>query len=143
MREIGNFFKYLYLSVVAIPDRLYPFKTEIEGKLVRGRKSYEQAVEHAFQEYGPGRFGYKLLAYREVFHFVGAILFITSSALVSRVFFGSDTALYVLLFAAIVALTYQEFYVHSRKYGQRTQKGITDWITWVVPMMLFLFFFTF
>ena len=138
-----GFFKSTYANLVAIPDRLYPFKTEIEGKLVRGRKSYEHAVEHAFHEFGPGRFGYKLLAYREAFHFVGAILFITSAALVSRVVFGSDMALYVLLFAAIIALTYQEFYVHPRKYGQRTQKGITDWFTWVIPMMLFMFFFTF
>lgn len=133
--------KSAYASVVSIPDRLYPFACEIEGRLVRGRRSYEQAVAHAFKEYGPGRFGYKLLMYREVFHFIGALLFITSAALISRVFFGSDTALYVLLVAAIASLTFQEFYVHPRRYGQRTQKGVTDWFTWVVPMMLYLLLF--
>lgn len=142
MQPRDPFLKSVYLSIVALPDRFYPFATKIEGHLVRGRQSYEQAVARAFKQYGTGHFGYRLLMYREVFHFFGAVFFITSAALFSQVFFGSHTALYVLLFAAIAALTYQEFYVHPRKYGQLFKKGVTDWFTWVMPMVLFLFFFT-
>ena len=131
----------MYTGVVSLPDRLYPFKCEIEGRFVRGRRSYEQAVKHAFETYGPGRFGYKLLLYRETFHFIGALLFIVSAGLISKDLFGSDIALYVLLGSAILALSVQEFYVHPRKYGQRTQKGIADWSVWVLPMLAYLVFF--
>lgn len=133
----------MYLNLVELPDRLYPFATELEGRMVRGRRSYEHALSRAFSQYGPGRFGYKLLLYREAFHFIGAILFITAAGLVSKVLFGSDVALYVLLGAAIIALSFQEFYIQPRRYGQRTQKGLTDWFTWVAPMMAYLLFYTF
>lgn len=135
--------KRIYASILSLPDRLYPFRCEIEGRLVRGRRSYEHAVAHAFQTYGEGRFGYKLLLYRESFHFIGAVLFITSAGLISKMFFGGDTALYVLLGSAILALSIQEFYIHPRKYGQRTQKGIADWFVWVIPMFAYLFLFVF
>ena len=141
MRTVAASFKSLYYSFISLPDRLYPFACEIEGHLVRGRRSYEHAVAHAFETYGPGRFGYKLLLYRETFHFFGAILFIVSAGLISRDLFGGDMALYVLLVAAVIALSYQEFYVHPRRYGQRTQKGIADWFTWVLPMVAYLFYF--
>lgn len=137
-----SYFRSLYTTFITLPDRLYPFACEIEGRFVRGRRSYEQAVAHAFKTYGPGRLSYQLLLYRQTFHFVGALLFITSAGLFSKALFGSDTALYVLLASAIIALTFQEFYVHPRRYGQRTQKGMADWLTWVAPMMAYLFLFS-
>jgi len=141
MRSIVSFFKTLYANIVALPDHLYPFACEIEGRIVRGRRSYEQAVKSAFKINGEGRFGYKLLLYRESFHFIGALLFIISAGLISKTLFGSDVALYVLLGAAILTLSFQEFYVHPRRYGQRSQKGIADWFTWVFPMVGYILLF--
>ncbi|MES2006673.1 MAG: hypothetical protein V4436_01030 [Patescibacteria group bacterium] len=134
-------FKEVYLYFITLPDRLYPFRNEIEGKLVRGQRSYEQAVKVALEKYGLGRLGYRLMFYRETFHFLGSILFIISATVISKNLFGSDAALYVLLLAAIVALAFQEFYVHPKSFGQRTQKGIADWLVWVAPMVIYLLLF--
>lgn len=133
--------KGAYFYFVTLPDRLYPFACEIEGKLVRGRQAYEKAVADAFEKYGPNRLSYQLLVYRGTFHFFGSIVFMVLAILVAKDLFGSDIALYVLLGAAIISLSIQEFYVHPRRYGQLTQKGIADWATWVLPMAAYLFFF--
>lgn len=130
-----------YTFIVTLPDRLYPFKNEIEGKWVRGQRSYEQAVNRALEQYGLGRLGYKLMLYRETFHFLGSILFIVSATFISKQLFGSDIALYVLLAAAVIALAFQEFYVHPKNYGQHTRKGVADWLVWVAPMVVYLVFF--
>jgi len=131
----------MYLYLITIPDRLYPFKSEIEGQWVRGQRSYEQAVNTALEKYGLGRLGYKLMLYRETFHFIGSILFITFSTVIAKNLFGSDIALYVLLAAAIVALAFQEFYVHPKSFGQHTRKGVADWLVWVTPMVIYLLLF--
>ena len=127
--------RYFYES---IPDRLFPFATEIEGKLVRGQRAYKKALEEAFLKYGPNRFGYKLLMYRASFHLLGSIIFIVSATFVSERLFGSEIALYILLAAAVGALTFQEFYSQPKRLGQLRYKGITDWLSWVVPMLLLL-----
>jgi hypothetical protein len=126
-----------------MPDRLYPFATVIKGHLVRGKLSYESALTHAFDTYGPGRYGYKLMMYREIFHFVGAIIFITAAGFVSQVVFGSNVILYVLFCAAVLGLTFQEFYLQPLHNAQRTQKGVTDWVIWVAPMTAYMFMLTF
>lgn len=127
-----------YGYFVTLPERLYPFKSEIQGNFVRGRRSYELALRRAARAYGKGRLGYKLMMYRQAFHFVGSILFITFSTLISKDLFGSDTALYVLLGSAIVALAYQEFYLHPKTFGQLMRKGVTDYLVWVVPMIVYI-----
>lgn len=128
-----------YRFFITFPDRCYPFAAEIEGKRVRGIRSYERALENAFAHYGTDYLGYKLMAYRQVFHITGAILFILAAAFVSQHFFGTDIALYVLLGAAIFAITVQEFYLHPRAYHQHLPKGVIDWLAWVVPISAFLF----
>lgn len=124
---------------MTLPDRLYPFSCEIEGTLVRGRRSYEQAVERALETYGLNRLGYKLTLYREFFHFLGSVIFIIVATLLSKIFFGSDTALYVLLGAAVTALFFQEFYLHPKLYGQHFKKGATDLFVWLAPMASYFF----
>jgi hypothetical protein len=136
---VFKFLKYIYLYFLTMPDRLYPFASKVGGRRVRGRRSYERAVARALTKYGFGRLGYKLFLYREFFHFVGSVLFIVLATEVSKAFFGGDTALYMLLWAAIFALAFQEFYVHPRRYGQLLHKGIADWLVWVVPMILYIF----
>lgn len=129
----------LYWFLVSIPDRLYPFRNEIKGEFVRGRRSYELAVKRAQRALGKGKLGIKLGLYREVYHLIGSILFILFATLVARDFFGSETALYVLLGAAILALGYQEFWVHPKHFGQHARKGVADWLVWVVPMLIYIF----
>lgn len=121
-----------------LPDRLYPFKREVGGQWVRGQRSYEAAANDALERYGLGKLGYKLTLYRETFHFLGSLLFIVFSTLIARKLFGSDAALYVLLALAVMALSYQEFYLHPKTFGQHVRKGITDWLVWVVPMAIYL-----
>lgn len=131
--------KNTYGFCLTIPDRFYPFASEVGGQMVRGRRSYEAAVRRAVKRYGLGSLGLKLALYREVFHLIGSILFITFATLVSKDLFGSDVALYVLLGAAILALGFQEFYVHPKHYGQHVRKGVADWLVWVVPMLIYIF----
>jgi hypothetical protein len=128
-----------YTYFITLPDRMYPFACEVEGQWVRGRLSYEQALNRAIDTYGLGHFGYKLSLYRSVFHFIGSVLFIYLAALISKTLWGSDIALYILFCAAIAALTYQEFYLHPKRYGQHIQKSIADWLTWVTPIVIYLF----
>jgi len=137
---VKKVFSGTYIFFVTLPDRLYPFRSEIEGQWVRGRRSYEAAVNRALEQYGLGRLGYKLTFYREVFHFIGSIMFIFFAALLSQSLFGSGVALYTLLVAAVLALSYQEFYLHPRTYGQHVRKGVTDWLVWVVPMIAYVLY---
>lgn len=134
-KEYAGFYHWL----VMIPDRLYPFKTEIEGHWVRGRRSYEATLARYEQRYGMGHYGYKLTVYREVFHLIGSILFLVSAAYLSRAFFGSANAMYVFLAIAVGFISFQEFYLHRRMYQQLWRKGIVDWLSWCVPMGIYFF----
>lgn len=130
-----------YLFGKTFPDRMYPFRVEIEGQFVRGRAAYEHAVDQAWEKFGPHHLGFMLTMYREVFHFLGALVFIVLMTVLSHQFLNSDVALYVLMGSAILALFAQEFYYHPKYYAQPMVKGISDWLTWVVPMMAYLFLF--
>lgn len=139
---MGSTVKKTYLYIVTLPDRLYPFASEIEGERVRGRRSYQHAARRAAEIHGYGRIGYKLGLYRQVCHFVGSVILIFSVTLFSESVFGSDTAMYMLLGTAIAALGYQEFYMHPRDYGQHPYKSMADWLVWVIPMVVYIFYFT-
>jgi len=141
MRAIKKIFVVWYVYVKTVPDRLYPFRSEIEGRFVRGRASYEQAVSVAWEKYGLHHLGFKLTVYREAFHFIGAVAFIVVTAALSQEFLNSERALYVLLGSAIVALFAQEFYFHPKYYKQPTVKGVSDWLSWVIPMILYIILF--
>lgn len=130
-----GFYNYL----VTLPDRWFPFSDPIDGKRVRGVRAYNYELQRAFERYGKNHFSYKLIVYRDLFHLVGSLLFILFAAIVSTAVFGSDTALYVLLAAALIAISAQEFYFHPRAYGQLLFKGVTDWLAWTIPIGIFLF----
>ena len=110
---------------------------------MRGQKSYKRALDQAVKKYGPHRMGYKLTVYRSTFHMLGSILFIVSAAALSKKFFGSEIALYALVAAAIIALLVQEFYAHPKRYGQLRSKSIVDVLSWVTPMMVYVYFSAF
>ncbi len=127
-----------YTFIVSLPDLLYPFSCEVEGKRVRGRLAYEAARAKARELRGPGAYGYQILAYRQVFHVIGSILFIALATFVSHSLFGSETALFILFGAAVLVISVQEFYLHPRFYEQHLGKGVSDWLAWVVPIGTYL-----
>ncbi len=129
----------LYHALVVLPDRLYPFKTEVDGQWVRGIRSYNAVLARYQRIYGAGRYGFKLDAYRQVFHFVGSVLFLASAAYLSQYLFGSTVALYAFLFAAVLFISFQEFYLQRRTYQQLWRKGVIDWLTWCVPIGAYFF----
>lgn len=129
----------LYNFCLSLPDRFYPFAEEIEGEKVRFRAAYNQALARIQNERGYGNYGAFLITYRGVCHVVGALLFIGFSTLVSKVLFGSDVALYVLLVLATIALIAQEFWLQPRTYGQMKLHSLIDLMSWVVPFGVYLF----
>ena len=56
----------VYHWLVTIPDKLYPFRTEVEGRWVRGIRAYNATLARYQRKYGIGHYGYKLVAYRHV-----------------------------------------------------------------------------
>lgn len=129
----------LYHALVVLPDRLYPFRTEIQGQWVRGVRSYNTTLARYQRMYGAGHYGFKLDAYRQVFHLAGSILFLIAAAYLSQYFFGSTIALYAFLAVAILFISFQEFYLQRRTYRQLWRKGIVDWLAWCMPMGIYFF----
>ncbi len=128
-----------YHWLVMIPDRAYPFKTEVGGRWVRGLRSYDATLARYQRKYGAGHYGFKLDAYRQIFHLAGSVLYLIIAAYLSQTIFGSTWALYVFLAAAVFLISFQEFYLHRRMYQQLWRKGIVDWLAWCVPMGAYLF----
>ncbi|MFA6415060.1 MAG: hypothetical protein WC217_01010 [Candidatus Paceibacterota bacterium] len=128
----------LYHSLVVLPDRLYPFQTEVAGQWVRGVRSYNATLAQYQKRYGAGHYGYKLNAYRQLFHITGSILFLVSAAYLSQSFFGSTIALYAFLIAAVLFISFQEFYLQRRTYRQLWRKGVVDWLAWCAPIGAYL-----
>lgn len=131
----------VYHSLVMLPDRLYPFKTEIEGQWVRGVRSYNATLARYQKQYGSGHYGFKLDVYRQAFHFMGSILFLLAAAYLSQSIFGSQNALYVFLAMAIALISFQEFYLQQRIYRQLWRKGILDWLAWCVPIGIYFWLY--
>ncbi len=129
----------LYNFFLTFPNRLYPFSCEIEGERVRWQRSYDEVLRRVREQLGEGHYGARLFIYREVFHIVGAFLFVAFAGLIAKDLFGSDIALYVLLGAAFLAISFQEFYLQPRTLGQLRVKSISDWLSWVVPFGVYLF----
>ena len=118
----------LYHFFVTLPDRLYPFRTEIRGKWVRGVRSYNQRLAHAYKQYGRGHYGYALSLYRQAFHLAGSLILISMGA-----FFTSG----LVLVLAIVGIGYQEFFLQRRTYRQLWKKGVADWLVWCAPVSIY------
>ena len=118
----------VYHFFVTLPDRLYPFRTEIRGKWVRGVRSYNLRLARAYKQYGRGHYGYALSLYRQAFHLAGALIFVAIGA-----FFASGFVLII----AIIGIGYQEFILQRRTYRQLWRKGIADWLVWSAPMGIY------
>lgn len=129
----------LYHALVVLPDRVFPFKTNVHGQWVRGVRSYNARLARYERIYGFGHYGYGLGAYRQTFHLAGSILFLIVSAYLSEAFFQTDDAMLVFLAIAVAFISFQEFYLHRRMYQQLWKKGIIDWFAWCTPFGLYLF----
>lgn len=127
----------LYHALVILPDRLFPFKTEVAGHWVRGIRSYNARLARYQRIYGAGRYGFKLNAYRQLFHFIGSLLFLIIAAHLSQSFFGGAEAMLAFLVAAVALISFQEFYLHRRMYRQLWRKGIVDWLSWCIPFWIY------
>jgi len=129
----------LYHALVVLPDRAFPFKTEVKGRWVRGMRSYDARLARYQRQHGKGHFGYRLGAYRQLFHLAGSILFLMVAAYLSDFFFKTTDAVAMFLAVAVLFISFQEFYLHRRMYQQLWKKGIVDWLTWCVPFGIYLF----
>lgn len=136
-----RFFTSLYQWIFRIPEILYPFSHEIEGKWVRGKRAYQKKLQEGFDLFGHGRFSFKMTLYRGAWHVTGSILFITLITVIADRVFGSQIALYILLGAAIVALCFQEFVIQARQLNQSTRKAMFDVFTWVLPIATYVALF--
>ncbi len=130
----------VYHFFVTLPDRLYPFRNEIEGKWVRGMRSYNRALARAYRRYGRGHYGFRLTCYRSAFHLVGSVAVLILAGLISREVFGSDAALNFVLGVMAGFIAFQEFYLQRRLYAQLWSKAVLDWCAWVAPIALYFFF---
>ncbi len=129
----------MYHALVVLPDVVYPFRTQVEGQWVRGRRAYDAALRRAFRRYGRGRYGYSLSLYRALFHLFGSFAILFGAAFLSQYFLGTESALYVVLALTILFISFQEFYLQRRIYRQLWRKGVFDWATWMMPIGLYLF----
>lgn len=130
----------LYHFIVTFPDRVYPFSCYIDGERVRWQRSYEHTLSQIQDTLGAGRYGLRLAVYRELFHILGAALLIGGGTIISQLLVGSDGALPIVFLLAMLVITYQEFVLQPRTYQQRFGKGITDWFSWGMPLIAYLFF---
>ncbi len=76
--------------------------------------------------------------YREIFHIISSLLLI---------FFSHILYLYVYVSSPIIIfsilgmwMTYQEFFLHPKKYNQKLWNGVLDWSSWIVPFIIYLFY---
>lgn len=114
-----------YHFFITLPDRLYPFRTEIRGKWVRGVRSYNLRLARAHKQYGRGHYGYALSLYRQAFHLAGSLALISIGTFLTSGF---------VLTLAVIGIGYQEFILQRRTYRQLWSKGVSDWLVWCVPM---------
>jgi len=130
-----------YHFLVTFPDRMYPFVTQVDGQRVRWRRSYDRRLALIQRQLGVGRFGFRLSAYREIFHIIGSGIIIVLGTIISQALWGSDAALPVVFALSMLVITYQEFVLQPRTYKQRMGKGVIDWISWAAPFYLYFVYF--
>lgn len=128
--------KQLYNFILTIPDRLYLLPSEINGKKEYFLTSYNHTKQMCQSVAGTG-YCREILVWREIFHALGAVLFIFISIGFERLF-KSPVAGFIVLGGVIVWITFQEFYLHPTFYSQTFTKGIIDWMVWLVPIVAYL-----
>jgi hypothetical protein len=76
--------------------------------------------------------------FREVFHVIGALILILISYLL---YIYMNTNIPIIIFIVFgIWITYQEFYLHPKKYNQELSISILDWSSWMIPFIVYLIF---
>lgn len=130
--------KAIYNFILTIPDRLYLLPSDIDGKRQYFLASYNH-TKGLCEEFAGSGYCREILVWRELFHFLGALFCIGIAIALERLF-KTPAAGLILLGAVVLWITFQEFYLHPTFYDQKFIKGMIDWLVWIVPIALFLFF---
>lgn len=119
-----------------LPEQLYPFRQEIEGKLVRGKQAYLKAFSATIDKYQKyqDKVPYSLLVYRGLWHVVGATILVFGVAF----FTTNNLVFYSIVGFSILCIALQEFLLHPKRYNQPFSKGIFDLATWVIPVCAYM-----
>jgi len=129
--------KVFYNFVLTIPNRLYIFPSEINGKKEYFLKSYNY-TKNLCQEFIGSGYCKEILIWRELFHFLAALFFIALAAGLEKLF-KSSTLVFIILGAVVLWITFQEFYLHPTFYDQKFVKGLVDWLVWIIPIAIYFF----
>lgn len=74
--------------------------------------------------------------YREIFHILGSFLIIVFSYIL---YLYLSINVPIIIFSLwSVWMTYQEFYLHPKKYNQKLPESILDWSSWIIPLIIYL-----
>jgi hypothetical protein len=133
--------KKFYDYLITFPERLYPFTEKTKaGEKLTGERAYKLVAkknieihEDAYSLKSP-----KLLLWRAVFHLGGsiALVFIADQMIKNMSFFNG----FALLVFVVFCIALQEFYFQPQYYNQKLQKGIIDFATWMLPILLYIVF---
>ncbi len=69
--------------------------------------------------------------WREICHITGSLVLLLVATLLGF------TAVVIIFIVLGLWMTYQEFYLHPKKYNQPLWKGITDWLSWILPFIIY------
>jgi len=77
------------------------------------------------------------IIWRELCHLTGSLFLILISYFLKPLIPAASIIIFVVL---LLWMTYQEFYLHPKKYDQKLWKGILDWLSWIAPFVIYLTF---
>lgn len=138
-KKLLTMFKKIYNYLLTIPDRLYPFRViNDEGVILFGQSAYDYEMKRNRR-----LFGYeftmrspKVFVYREVFHLLASIFLVYVAHILGKNFGTLNGIAFIILI--VTSISFQEFYIHPKYYHQRTVKTITDWVVWMVPVLVYI-----
>lgn len=133
--------KKFYDYIFTFPERLYPFNEKTkEGKVLSGERAYAYLKEQNIKEFDDAYSlkAPKLLLWRAVFHLGGSVVlvFIADQLFKHMSFFNG----FAFLTFVVFCLALQEFYFQPNYYNQKREKGIIDFVTWMLPILLYIIF---
>ncbi len=131
--------KKFYDYLITFPERLYPFSEKTkEGKVISGERAYAYLKEENIKNFDDAYSlkAPKLLLWRQVFHLGPSlvIIFIADQMFRHMSFFNG----FAFLVLVSLCIAIQEFYFHPHYYNQKIEKGIIDFTTWMLPIILYI-----
>ena len=74
--------------------------------------------------------------WREICHIIGSFILMEISHIMELFIPKVSLFFFILL---ILWMTYQEFYVHPRKYNEEIWRSTLDWFSWVIPFGIYIY----